>query len=386
MASVNTSMAIRFTAQFLVSLFFLFTISVKLTAVMLVSTPLIVVAAFLYGRYIRSLSKQVQDALAKGGELAADTIACVRTVRSFGRERAEAALYARRVDEAFALQLKSTKAEAAFFGSVSFLANTYVVIIMSYGGSLVVSGELSTGQLTSFILYATTMTTSVGAIIGVYSSLMSTVGSSQRVFQLLARRPRVRFEGGRRMPTLTGDIRFRGVNFSYPSRRDVPVLRRFSLHVKPGSIVALVGMSGAGKSTIVRLVLGHYVADGGQVLIDDVNIKAIEPADLRKSIAIVSQVSCKYRRERVCVSFEWMRSSVSNEKCCSELRDLTRHELVRRRNPISSRRQLPRTLPLALITPRVSRSLPPRAPPMHTTSSKPFPRATTRRSAREASA
>ena len=158
-----------------------------------------------------------------------------------------------------------------------------------YGGRLVTSGDLTMGELTAFLLYTGIVAVSIGSLASVYASFMRAAGSSQRIFELLDQKGSLEMGGGEPVGEVTGSLRFEGVDFSYPARPDVAVLRGFELAVVPGEVVALVGPSGAGKSTVASLVPRFYDPTRGRITLDGTDLKRFDPRSLRQKIGAVMQ-------------------------------------------------------------------------------------------------
>lgn len=299
--TVNLSMGLRAIVNLLGGITMIFVISWKLTLVMLATVPAIVILSVVYGLWIKKISKAFQDALGKSGEVASDALTNIRTVRSFGQERGEMARYASSIDQAYLLAKKRSIGYGTLSGGSSFFANVALGAVLWYGGSLVVAGELSIGALSAFVMYAISVGVGLGMLTSLYSDLMKAVGASHRVFALCDRRTRVRWTGeegaevATARPPESAQERIKGhlvmdrVSFSYPARKDVEVLRDVSFKLEPGKVLALVGPSGGGKSTCVALMQEFYYPTSGRVLLDGRDIREMDPAVLRRNIAIVSQ-------------------------------------------------------------------------------------------------
>jgi ATP-binding cassette subfamily B protein len=267
----------------------LFYTSPALTAVMLLVVPPVAVGAVYVGRRIRRFSRQVQDALAAAGEVAEETLSGIRTVRSFSQEPAEVVRYSASVQEAFELARRRSWIGALFMGISSFAGYGAIVAVLWYGGRLVVQGAMSVGELTSFVLYTLIVAFSLGALGGLWADFMRAAGSGERIFSLLDRLPAMPPGEGVVLEHVTGRVHFEAVEFAYPSRPDVPVLRGLDLTVEPGEIVALVGPSGAGKSTIAALIGRLYDPTAGQIRLDGHPLPALDPSWLRSQIGVVAQ-------------------------------------------------------------------------------------------------
>ena len=287
-ATVNVSMALRYGLTATGAVGILFFVSWKLTLVMLALVPVATVGALFYGRFVRRLSRQVQDALARSTEVAEETLAGIRTVRAFAREGVEDARYAGHVDTSFELARKRSMFSATFGGIASFAGYGAIAGVLWYGGLLLVEGAISMGDLTAFLLYTFTVAFSIGALGGVWGDFMRAIGSTERVFELIDRLPVVR-SGDKRLDSVRGEVHFEGVCFNYPTRPDVPILRDFDLKLEPGEVVALVGPSGGGKSTVAALISRFYDPDAGTVRLDGHDARALDADWLREQVGVVAQ-------------------------------------------------------------------------------------------------
>jgi len=287
--TINVSMFLRGVVQFLGAVIMCFATSWKLTLVILSVIPVIIIFAVFYGKYIRNMSTKVQDALAISTAFAEETLSSMQTVRAFSGESYSIDYYRKSVWEVYDVQKKRALATGIWAGFAGFIASLSLAGGLWYGGSLCKSGEITPGTLTSFLFYTITVVAAVGMISSIFTDLMKAVGSSRRIFFLLDRKPLVRFIDGRTDIKITGRIRFENVSFSYPSRPEDTVLREFNLELEPGKVVALVGHSGGGKTTVAKLLAGFYYPTSGQITVDGIDIHSLEPSYWRKHIGIVSQ-------------------------------------------------------------------------------------------------
>lgn len=287
--TVNLSMALRFGLQALGSIAILLWTSWKLTLVMLAVVPLVAAGAGIYGRKLRIVSKQVQDALAVSSEVAEETLSGVRTVRAFAREQNEVARYGAAVQESFRLAQYRAKLGAIFTGWISFLGYGAIAAVLWYGGVMLSEGELSFGQLTSFLLYTFTVAFSIGALSGLWSDFARAAGASERVFELIDRLPQVTSVDGTKLTQVRGEVTIQNVHFAYPTRPDVDVLQGLQLHLQPDRVVALVGPSGGGKSTVAALICRLYDPQQGAVVLDGTPYSELDAHWLRQQVGIVSQ-------------------------------------------------------------------------------------------------
>lgn len=287
--SVNISMALRNLATAVGGIGLLLFTSPKLTLLMLMIVPPVALGAVFFGRKIRTLSKEAQDALANASEVAEETISGIRTVRAFNREEREQSRYNEAVDRSFEVARQRALAGGLFGGIVSFAAYFAIAVVLWYGGHLVIAKKMSTGELTSFLLYTLIVAVSLAALSSLYADFMRATGAAERVFDLLERTSAIPTGEGDTPQGIQGKIELRKVGFHYPTRPDVTVLEDLNLEMEPGEIVAIVGPSGSGKSTIASLVPRFYDANEGNVFLDDLPIESYDPGWLRQQIGIVAQ-------------------------------------------------------------------------------------------------
>lgn len=288
--TVNLSMLLRNGAQVLGGMILLTYTSWKLSLVLLVVLPLVLGTAIIYGRRVRTLSKKAQDAIAASTAVAEEAIAGIRTVRSFAREDQEVSRYAVATEEAFQLARTRAKLGALFGGAMSFLSYGAIAVVLWVGSSLVMSGEMSTGDLTAFILYTLMVAFALGVLSSLYGDLMKAVGSSERVFGLLDRRPELEVPDAARTSRIQeARVRFEDVTFSYPTRPEVLALDGVSFDLEPGKKLALVGPSGSGKSTIAALLSRFYDPNQGGIFVDGDLLSDWDQDVLRESIGMVAQ-------------------------------------------------------------------------------------------------
>src|SRR5205085_2733593 len=247
---------------------FLLWTSPVLTGLMLAIVPAVAVGAVIYGRRIRKLSREVQDALAGASEVAEEAISGIRTVRSFAAEKAETRRYSEKVQHSFFLAKHRAYAGAVFMAAASFSGYAAAALVFWYGGRLVVAGRMTVGGLTSFLVYTLIVAFSLGALADLWADFMRALGSAERVFELIDRQPAMAVSGGLQLAQVRGAVALENVHFSYPSRADVKVIDGLTLRLDPGEVVAVVGPSGAGKSTIAALIGRLYDPDQGRLLLD----------------------------------------------------------------------------------------------------------------------
>lgn len=287
--SVNVSMALRHTLTALGGIVLLFVTSARLTVIMLAIVPAVVLAAIYFGRLVRRLSFLAQEELATATAQAEESLSGIRNLRSFARESWASARYASAIQRYFRTAQRSIRWMAVFTGGAGTAGYLAIAVVLWYGGRLVLDGALSAGALTQFILYTLLVALSVGMLGSLYADFMKARGAAGRVFEILDAAPKIPLRGGAPLGPLKDALELRGVEFRYPSRPEVAVLRGLDLRVGAGEVVALVGESGAGKSTIAALVRRFYDPTAGGVYADGVDIREIDPHALRSAIGSVDQ-------------------------------------------------------------------------------------------------
>ncbi|GMQ25642.1 ABC transporter transmembrane domain-containing protein [Algoriphagus sp. oki45] len=259
----------------------------KLTLFMLGTFPVLVVIAMVFGRFIRRLSKKTQDELAGANVIVEETLQSISTVKSFVGEAYESERYGKGLNRVVKVALTTAKYRGAFISFIIFALFGGIVGVMWYGASLVASGEMSVGELVSFVLYTTFIGGSIAGLGDIYSQLQKAIGSSERVLEILGEEAEA--EGGSKAVQFEGKIEFDQVGFRYPTRPEIQVLKSISFLVNPGEKVALAGHSGAGKSTIIQLLLRFYSCEGGEIRVDDRNVEDWDLKALRSKVGIVLQ-------------------------------------------------------------------------------------------------
>ena len=266
-------------------------VSWKLTLFMLATFPVLIISAIVFGRYIRKMSKQAQDELATANVIVEETLQSVNVVKAFTNERFEINRYSNALQRVVTVALRSSRFRGGFVSFVIFALFGGIIGVLWYGGGLVLSGDMALSDLIPFIFYTGFIGGSVGGMGDMYAQIQKTIGSSERVLEILEETPEVDVDTPRPALPLEvqGTVAFEGVRFSYPARPDIEVLKGVSLRVEAGRKIALVGQSGAGKSTIVQLLMRYYPVQGGRITVDDKPVQDFNITDLRQNIAIVPQ-------------------------------------------------------------------------------------------------
>ena len=265
--------------------------SIKLTLLMLSVVPLVAVAAVIFGRFIRKYSKSVQDKVAESQVVVEETMQGISIVKAFANEWYEIARYNGKIKEVVKIAIKGGKYRGYFASFIIFCLFGAIVAVVWFGVRLSISGEMSVGQLISFVLYSTFVGASFGGIAELYAQIQKAIGATERVFELLDETPE-KINSDRDLATIDkikGNVTFKNVAFSYHSRKEIKVLKDVSFTANFGQKIAIVGPSGTGKSTIASLLLRFYTIDEGEILVDGKNIYDFDLEHLRGNMSIVPQ-------------------------------------------------------------------------------------------------
>ena len=304
----------------------------RLTLTALAVVPLVVGSALFFGRRLRRMTTSVQDKVADATASAEEAFSQIRTVQSFVQEPAERKRYAERIGESVRAALVRAQLRGVFFGVLTFSTFVGIVIVLWQGGLLVLEGQLTPGELVQFLLYTITIAAAIGALASFFSSYQEAVGAAQRVFEILET------ESGIKDPPAPsalpspapGSVVFEKVCFRYsPDTSTAWTLQDIDLSCAPGEVVALVGRSGAGKTTLVSLLPRFWDPDRGRILIDGLDVRSLRLAELRSAIAIVPQDPALFSgtiRENIA----YARPGASMEDVEAAARAAHAHEFVER--------------------------------------------------------
>ncbi|KAF5348715.1 hypothetical protein D9758_006757 [Tetrapyrgos nigripes] len=271
----NLSDGLRAVVMSSVGLAAMFYLSPNLTMLMLVIVPPVSLGAVFYGRYLRRLSNKTQEAMGEMTKVASESLSGFRTVQAYNAQPQEEGKFHERVQEVLTLAKKEAIASGIFFGSTGWSGNVTILGLLGYGGTLVSSGAITVGDLTSLLLYTVYVGSGLQMLTTFFTSIMRGIGAGARVFELLDRRPAIPTDSGVEIaPGRRGPVKFENIQFEYPSRRGVEILKDFSLEVNIGESVALVGQSGSGKSSIQSLLLRYYDPIRGKVTFDGQGLTA----------------------------------------------------------------------------------------------------------------
>ncbi|MCJ2130097.1 ABC transporter transmembrane domain-containing protein [Methylobacterium sp. E-045] len=265
--------------------------SPKLSILVLVAIPLIVFPLILSGRGVRRRSRAAQDRLADASAYAAEAIGAIRTMQAFGMGRATAEHFGQASENAYSAARNSVQARALLTGVAIFLISASVVGVMWYGAQGVLAGTMTAGQLSQFVLYAVFGASALGQLSEVYGELAQAAGAAERLGEILAAEPAIRAPADPvPLPVPPrGEVAFEQVRLTYPTRLEHPSLDGISFQVAHGERVALVGPSGAGKTTVLQALLRFYDPQSGVVRVDGVDITAVDPDSLRERMSLVPQ-------------------------------------------------------------------------------------------------
>ena len=301
----SLSMALRSSLTLVGGLIMLLITNIKLTLIVVGFVPLVLLPIILFGRRVRRLAAHSQDAIADVGSYAGEVIQNIKTVQSFTREKFEQEAFTREVDQAFNVAKQRIVQRAALIAVAIFLVFTAICVMLWIGGTDVMNGVISAGELGAFVFYAILVAMSTATFAEVYGELQRAAGASARLLDLLAvdtliKDPFVKDLGvtdlfvkeATSLPPFSKQIiSFNEVSFHYPSRPESLALHNVNLRIKPGEVVAIVGPSGAGKSTLFELMQRFYDPQEGAIFIGDRDIRDITLHDLRANIGVVAQNS-----------------------------------------------------------------------------------------------
>ncbi|MEP6907976.1 MAG: ABC transporter transmembrane domain-containing protein [Pseudoxanthomonas sp.] len=289
--STSMSVALRSSVTVIGGLVMLFVTSPRLASFALLGIPVAVLPIVLGSRRLGKASRASQDRVADANTLASETLGAVHTVQAHAREPYERGRFGAAVDVAVETARKRIRAQAGVTAAAITLVFGAIVLMLWTGAHDVIGGEMSKGTLAQFVVYALITGGSIGALAEVWNELQRSAGGMGRITELLQETSEITAPAHPRALAnpLAGNIRFENVVFHYASRPDLPALDQFDLEVRPGETIALVGPSGAGKSTVFSMLLRFHDAQSGSIHIDGVDLRELDPAELREHIALVPQ-------------------------------------------------------------------------------------------------
>ena len=289
--SSSVSLALRNILIFFGGLFFMFFTSPKLTGLALLIVPIVIFPVLLMGKKLRSLSRTSQDKIANTSGLASELLIASQTVQANNHENVSRNSFGEMTEESFKVAKNRILVRAVLTAMLIFFVFTGIVGVLWFGAWNVRSGSLSEGELVQFLIYSVLVAGSVAALSDTFGEIQRAAGASERLIELLNQKDKIKdpiIPISLETP-VKGSLYLRNVSFSYPARPKSQILNNFSLQIKAGQTIALVGPSGAGKTTIFQLLMRFYEPEKGSILIDNVKINTLLKSDLRKSFALVPQ-------------------------------------------------------------------------------------------------
>lgn len=323
------SMAMRSALMCVGALIMLFATNVKLTLIVLASVPFILVPILYYGRKVRALSRQSQDSMANVGSYAGEAIAQIKTVQSYSQESQEQVLFATQVEKAYQIGRQRVMQRAILISGVIVIVFSAISGMLWVGGSDVIAGTLSAGDLGAFVFYAIIVASSLATISEVMGELQRAAGATERLIEILQVESDIVAPSskGVSLEEVTPQIEFASVTFHYPSRPDQAALSDLSLLVEPGKVLALVGPSGAGKTTIFELLQRFYDPQQGSIALGGVDIKQCEPSQLRNKMALVPQQPALFSHD-VFYNIRYGKPEATDEEVVAAAKKAHAHEFI----------------------------------------------------------
>ncbi|MEZ8100130.1 ABC transporter ATP-binding protein/permease [Vibrio bivalvicida] len=285
------SMAMRSALMCIGAVIMLFATNIKLTLIVLASVPFILVPILFYGRRVRALSRQSQDSMADVGSYAGEAIEHIKTVQSYSREAQEKHFFSNEVERAFEIGRKRVLQRAILISGVIVIVFSAISGMLWVGGSDVINGVMSAGDLAAFVFYAIMVASSLATISEVLGELQRAAGATERLIEILQVKSHITAPESLNQSTdkPKAEVSFSDVSFHYPSRPDQPAMQELNLVAEEGKVLALVGPSGAGKTTLFELLQRFYDPQQGSVLLGDMDVRKFAPQVLRNQMALVPQ-------------------------------------------------------------------------------------------------
>jgi ATP-binding cassette, subfamily B, bacterial len=333
LVGTSISLALRNTLLFIGGLVMLFVTSIKLSSIILVMLAGVVLPIVLFGRRVRKLSRASQDRVADASALAGEILNAIPTVQAYTHEHREAARFGASVERAFGTAIQRIRARSLLTVLAILLVFGAIVFVLWLGAHAVIRGDMSQGELGQFILYAAIVAGAIGALSEVIGEAQRAAGAMERLLELLAVRSPIQSpRESQALPPRTANgaaLALRHVEFHYPSRPQNAALSNLSLDIAPGETVAVVGPSGAGKTTLFQLLLRFYDPQAGAILLDGVDIRRLDLHALRDAIGIVPQDTVIFSADAM-ENIRYGRADASDEEVIAAARLAAAHEFIER--------------------------------------------------------
>jgi ATP-binding cassette subfamily B protein len=333
LVGTSISMALRNTLLFIGGLVMLFVTSPKLSSIIIVLLAAVVLPIVLYGRRVRKLSRDSQDRIADASAMAGEILNAIPTVQAFTHEREESGRFGASVERAFKTAMQRIRARSVLTVVAILLIFGAIVFVLWLGAHAVLQGTMTEGELAQFILYAAIVAGAVAALSEVMGEAQRAAGATERLLELLSVRSPIQSPADpKRLPPRIAngvEVALRDVSFHYPSRPHPPALSGVSLDIRPGETVALVGPSGAGKTTLFQLLLRFYDPQHGAVMLDGVDIRELDLQVLRDAIGIVPQDTVIFSADAM-ENIRYGRSDASDEEVLAAAKLAAVHEFIER--------------------------------------------------------
>lgn len=305
---------------------FLFILDWRLTLIILAGIPIVTLTMVTLGRKIRKAATAVQDHLAEAANVLEETVAGIRIVKSFAREAHEIDRFSDKVDDVFNAAMYRVRLSATLGPIIGFMAFASITLTLWFGGYEVIQGNLSPGSLVAYLVYTMMVAAPIASLAGLYTQFQSALGAIVRIFELLDTDPDIADEpNAEKLPPVIGDVIFDDVSFEYST--NVPILHSVFFSAKPGQVVALVGPSGAGKTTLVNLIPRFYEATQGIITIDGHDVTAITQESLREQIGIVPQDTLLFS-ESVRENIRYGKLNATNEEIEAAAKAANAHDFI----------------------------------------------------------